>query len=116
MGLEIPADETAAVEIDQHRIGGARGTLGPVDPDGVVIGLPLFDGAHLCPLAPQGGRGKIALTPGLPAQLACLGATCGDEVRHHGGDGRLKLCVHAAPLAVYKNRHCALLARERNRR
>ena len=57
VGLEIPADKTAAVKIDQHRIRGVRFVCGPIAADGVVIGLPLFDGAHLFPLTAQQGRG-----------------------------------------------------------
>ena len=109
VGLEIPADETAAVEIDQHRISGIRHVHGLVAADGVVIGLPLFDGAHLFPLAPQYGRGKVALPPGLPAHLARPGSASGNKFRHHGGDCGFESCVHAAPLTVYKNRYCALL-------
>ena len=78
--------------------------------------LPLFDSADFLPFTTQYGRSKIAFTPLLPAQAARLWAACGNELCHHGRNGRFKLCIHNAPMTVYKNSYFALLARERNRR
>ena len=70
--------------------------------------LPLFDSANLLPFTAQYGRSKIAFTSCLPAQATRLGAACSDELRHHGRNGRFKLCFHNAPMTVYKNSYFAL--------
>ncbi len=78
--------------------------------------LPLFDCANLFPFTAQYGRSKIAFASHLPAQAARFGAACCNEIRHHGCNGRFKLCIHNSPVTVYKNSYFVLLARARKLR
>ncbi|MNT14670.1 hypothetical protein D3C72_1496850 [compost metagenome] len=116
MGLEIPADEAAAMKVDEGGIGSLRPRCRSIEPYGIVGLLPLLYLADLLLRPSQHGRGKIALAAGLPTQCAGVGTTGGDKAGHHLGDGRLQRDFHGhSIITVYKNSDYSPLGSNGNR-
>lgn len=109
VGVEVAAHETAAVKVDECRPI-EPGPIRLVEAHPALTLLPLLDGAHVLDLTAEGGTGPVTVAAGLPALLAGLGATGGDKLIDHLGQGGFENRIHHAS-CIKKQLFCTMDAK-----